>query len=224
VSIVKQWRLVKTRIVPLLASGLLLLLAVWIVLAPAEARLGQVVKLIYVHGALVWAGLLTFGLAGLLGLVALLLRHVIRKRAAAWYRGTRAAGLAALVVWIVYTLSAVLVTGLTWGQWIAWGEPRVRATGMILLAAVAAAVAVRLVDQWDFTAMVNVALGIAPWIVVNRVEAVRHPVNPIGGSGSAAIQGFYLLIVLTVSGLAATLIAWLWAGVELAGHDRKCTR
>ena len=137
----------------------------------------------------------------------------------AWYRASRAAGLAALVVWIIYAMSAILVTGLTWGQWIAWGEPRVRATAMILLAAFAAAVIVRLVDQRDFTAMVNVALGITPWIVVSRVEAIRHPVNPIGGSGSAAIQGFYLLIVLTVVGLATTLVAWLWAGAELSAGE-----
>jgi hypothetical protein len=199
------------------ALGLLLLLALWLALAPAEARLGQVVKLIYVHGALVWTGLLTFSLAGLLGLVALLLRHIlpgVRQRAATWYRGSRAAGLGALLVWGVYSLSAILVTGLTWGQWIAWNEPRVRATAMILLAAVAAAVVVRLVDLPDFTALVNVALGIAPWIVVTRAEAIRHPVDPIGGSGSASIQGFYFLIVLTVAGLAATLVAWLWLRAE----------
>jgi hypothetical protein len=207
----------RERILPLVAAALLLLLGVWLLLAPAEARLGQVVKLIYVHGALVWVGLLTFGLAGLLGLIAMLLRYLIRKPSAAWYRGSRAAGLAALIVWILYAMSAVIVTGLTWGQWIAWSEPRVRVTGMILLAAVATAVAVRLVDQRDFTALVNVALGIAPWLVVSRVEAVRHPVNPIGGSGSMAIQAFYLLIVLTVAGLAATLVAWLWAGAELVG-------
>jgi hypothetical protein len=217
--VVTRLKSMRERTLPLLAAGLLLLLAVWLLLAPAEARLGQVIKLIYVHGALVWAGLLTFGLAGLLGLIALFLRYVAKKPAATWYRGTRAAGLGALAVWIIYAISAMVVTGLTWGQWIAWTEPRVRATGMILLASLAAAVAVRLVDQWNFTAMVNVALGIAPWVVVNRVEAVRHPVNPIGGSGSAAIQSFYLLIVLTVAGLAATLVAWLWARAELAGED-----
>jgi hypothetical protein len=217
--VVNYWSRMRERVLPCLAGGFALLLAVWLVLAPAEARLGQVVKLIYVHGALVWTGLLTFGLAGLLGLFALLLGRVAQGRAGAWYRGTRAAGQAALVVWILYTISAMVVTGLTWGQWIAWGEPRVRATGMILLAAAAAEVAVRLVDQRDFAAMVNVALGIAPWLVVSRVEAIRHPVNPIGGSGSTAIQGFYLLIVLTVAGLAATLVAWLWAGVELPGKD-----
>ncbi len=215
----EYWRLLRKRVLPLATGGLLVLLAVWLVLAPAEARLGQVVKLVYVHGALVWTGLLTFGVAGLLGLVALLLHYVANRPAAAWYRGSRAAGVAALIVWVIYALSAMLVTGLTWGQWIAWGEPRVRATAMILAATVAAAVIVRLVDQRDFTAMVNVALGIAPWIVVSRVEAIRHPVNPIGGSGSTAIQGFYLLIVLTVVGLAATLVAWLWAGAELSARE-----
>jgi len=213
----RDWRLVQRRGLPLAALGLMLLLTLWLALAPAEASLGQVVKLIYVHGALVWTGLLTFSLAGLLGLVALFLRYILpgaRQRAATWYRGSRAAGLGALIVWIVYSLSAMLVTGLTWGQWIAWNEPRVRATAMILLAAAAAAVVVRLVGQRDFTALVNVALGIVPWVAVSRVEAIRHPVNPIGGSGSTSIQGFYLLIVLTVAGLAATLVAWLWLRAE----------
>lgn len=215
----------RERALPLLAAGLVLLLALWLALAPAEARLGQVVKLIYVHGALVWTGLITFSLAGVLGLVALFLRHVVAdragagQRAATWYRGSRAAGLGALIVWVVYSISAMAVTGLTWGQWIAWNEPRVRATAMILLAAAALAVVVRLVDQRDFTALVNVALGIVPWVVVNRVEAIRHPVDPIGGSGSAAIQGFYLLIVLTVAGLAAALVAWLWVRAELAKQE-----
>lgn len=216
----KKWGAMKHRVLPALAGGLILLLALWLVLAPVEARLGQVIKLIYVHGALVWAGLLTFGLAGALSLVALVVRYVVRGQAAAWYRGTRAAGLAALIAWGVYALSAMVVTGLAWGQWIAWGEPRVRATAMILLAALTATIVVRLVDQPDFAALANIALGIAPWLVVHRVEAIRHPVDPIGGSGSAAIQGFYLLIVLTVAGLAATLVAWLWAAAELAEQEK----
>ncbi len=203
---------VRNRLLPLLFAVLLGLLAAWVLLAPAESRLGNVVKLVYVHGALVWVGLLTFSVAGLLGLVALAMGHLGGPvaRAETWYRGTRAAGTAALVVWVLYSLSSMAVTGLTWGQLVAWSEPRVRATGLILLAAVVVAIVDRLVDQRDFTALVNVALGIVPWIVVQQAEAIRHPVDPIGGSGSAAIQGFYALIVLTVAGLAATLIAWLW--------------
>jgi hypothetical protein len=199
----------KNRLLPWVALGLLGLLAVWVALAPAEARLGNLLKLVYVHGALVWSGLLTFSLAGVLGLVALVVHRPV------WYRGTWAAARAALLVWIVYAISSMLVTGLTWGQVIAWNEPRVQASGLILAAALVLVVVARLVNHRDFTALVSVAMGVVPWIVVRQAGVIRHPVDPIGGSGSAAIQGFYWLIVLTVAGLAVILTAWLWAGALL---------
>lgn len=199
----------RNLILPLLAVGLFVLLVIWVVLSPAETRLGNIVKLVYVHGALVWTGLLTFFVAGLLGLVALVVRRP------AWYRGAESAGLAALVVWSLYVVSAMAVTGLTWGQLIAWNEPRVQATGLILLAAVLLFVVTRLVNHGDFTAVVNLLMGVVSWVVVRQAGVIRHPVDPIGSSRSAAIQDFYWLIVLTVVGLAATLIAWLWAGAEL---------
>ena len=121
----------------LLAAGLAGLLLVWVILAPAETRLGNMVKLIYVHGALVWVGLVTFSVAGGLGVVALVMQHLLgwTDRARTWYHGTGAGGRAALIVWIAYALSAMIVTGLAWGQVIAWNEPRVRVTGLILVAA-----------------------------------------------------------------------------------------
>lgn len=197
------------RTLPLLAAGLIVLLLVWVALSPAETRLGNLVKLVYVHGALVWVGLVTFSVAGGLGLVALVMRRPV------WYRGTQAAGTAAIVVWIVYALTAMVVTGLAWGQVIAWNEPRVQATGLILAAALLFAAVTRLVDQPGFTAVVNVLMGLVPWLVVSQADAIRHPVDPIGGSGSTAIQTFYLLIELTLAALAAMLIVWLWTGLEL---------
>jgi hypothetical protein len=197
------------RVLPLLALCLLGLLGAWLVLAPAEARLGSVVKVVYLHGALVWAGLVTFSLAGGLALVALLTRRLV------WYRGTRAGGQGALLVWLIYVLSAMLVTGLTWGQLIAWGEPRVRATALILVAAVLLALVGWAVNHRDFSAVVNLVMGVLPWIVVRRAGAIRHPEDPIGGSQSASIQLFYMLIVLTVAGLVVILIAWLWIRLEL---------
>ncbi len=199
---------IRFRILTLIALVLGGLLLLWIVLAPPEARLGNLIKLVYVHGALVMVGLATFSVAGVLGLIALIARRPV------WYRGTRAAGTAALIVWVLYVISAVVVTGLAWGQWVAWNEPRVRATFMILLAALALALVIRLVAHPDFSALVHVVMGVAPWIVTQQAEVIRHPVDPIGGSESAAIQVFYLLIVLTVAGLAATLIAWIWLRSE----------
>jgi hypothetical protein len=191
-------------------------------LAPSETRLGNLVKLVFVHGALVWSGLLAFTIAGALGLVSLAARHVLgaiapaaREHAPLLYRGNASAGLAALIVWIAYVISSMAVTGLTWGQIIAWNEPRVQATGLILLAAVALYIVARLVANDEFTAIVSVLMGIVPWIVVRQAGVIRHPVDPIGGSESAAIQTYYGLILLTVVGLALTLVAWLWAGAEL---------
>jgi hypothetical protein len=203
----------RNRILPALAVALFMLLLVLLLLSPADVQLGNIVKIAYVHGALIWVGLLTFSVAGALGLGALMVRR-------AWlYRGTQAAGRAALIVWVVYVLSAMLITGLTWGQLVAWGEPRVRATGMILLAAVVLAVVARFVDHRDFTAGVNLLMGILPWIAVAQADAIRHPVDPIGSSQSSAIQSFYLLILLAVAGLALTLGAWLWAGLEMKDTD-----
>jgi len=173
-------------------------------MAPAEARLGNLVKLIYVHGALVWVGLLTFALAGGLALVALMTRRV------AWYDASRAASDTALVVWSLYTLSAMAVTALAWGQVIAWNEPRVRASALILLGAAVLWLVVRLVDHPVFGVVVNLVMGIVPWVVVRQAEVIRHPVDPIGGSESVRIQLFYALIVLTVAAMAATLVAFLW--------------
>lgn len=197
-----------------MALGLGVLLMIWVVLSPAESRLGNLVKLVYVHGALVWTGLLAFTVAGLLGLIALVVRRPT------WYRGTQAAGLAALLVWGVYVISAMAVTGLTWGQLVAWNEPRVQATGLILLAAIVLFIVARLVDQADFTAVVNLVMGVVPWVLVRQADAIRHPVDPIGGSGSTTIQGFYVLIVVTVALLAGTLILWLWAGMEVKAGAR----
>ena len=214
--------LVRNRILPLLAVVLLALLLLWVLLAPSESRLGSLVKLVFVHGALVWSGLLAFSIAGVLGLASLGARHILgaivpaaRKHAPALYHGTAAAGLAALLVWIAYVISSMAVTGLTWGQVIAWNEPRVQATGLILLAALVLYVVARLVASDEFTALVSVLMGIVPWIVVKQAGVIRHPVDPIGGSESASIQTYYFLILLTVVGLALTLIAWLWAGAEL---------
>ena len=217
----ERLQLLRNRVLPLLALGLVLLLALWVVLAPAESRLGNIVKLVYVHGALVWAGLFTFSVAGLVGLVALVVRHLVgpAERARVWCCGTEAASLAALIVWAVYVISAMAVTGLAWGQLVAWNEPRVRVTGLILVGGVVLYVVARLVDHADFTAVTSLLMGIVPWVMVLQADAIRHPVDPIGGSGSAAIQGFYLLIELTVAGLAATLVAWLWVRAVQSDRD-----
>ncbi len=205
-----EWlRWLRSRVLLPVGALLLCLLTVWVVLSPAEAQLGNLIKLVYVHGALVSAGLMAFSAAGLLGLVALILGRP------AWYRGANAAGGGALLVWIVYALSALAVTRLAWGQLVAWNEPRVRATALVLGAAVVIELVIRLVGNRTFGAAVRVVMGIMPWVATRQAVVIQHPVDPIGSSASTSIQVLFLLIQLTVAGLVLDLLAWLWVESEL---------
>jgi hypothetical protein len=86
---------------------------------------------------------------------------------------------------------------------------------LILVAAVSFALVARLVGSHVFSSLLALVLAVLPWIVVQRAEAIRHPVDPIGSSNSGEMQTYYLLIVLTVAGLAVGLIAHLWLSKEL---------
>lgn len=182
-------------------------LIVW--LSPAEQTLGNVVKLIYLHGALARTGLVAFGAAGLLGLVTLVVPH---PTLAAW---CDAAGKAALVIWIVYSLSSMISTYLAWGILIAWNEPRVVTSVQVLAAAILVAGANRFVGHPRFTAAANLLLGGLAWWLTRRAAIIRHPFNPIGASDSAAIKGFYVVLLLACLLLAIMVAYWFrQRGVE----------
>jgi len=184
------------------AVWLLALLAL-LILSPAEQTLGQIVKLVYLHGALVRTGMLAFTVAGVLGVFALLTR---RSWAVEW---TRAVGDSALVIWTTYVLSSMLVTYLAWGVAIAWSEPRVRASGHILLAAVAFWGVSLFLRDWRVRAVLSALLGVLVWVLITSAGVVIHPVDPIGGSASIAIKVFYGGIVACVVLLAAELALWM---------------
>lgn len=90
--------------------ALFLLLAVLVVLSPAEATLGQVVKIVYLHGALERVAVWAFLAAGVSGLA-----QAIRKsaRLAAW---TQAAMEAAIVLWIAHYVVSLPAQILAWGE------------------------------------------------------------------------------------------------------------
>jgi hypothetical protein len=94
---------------------------------------------------------------------------------------------------------------------------------LILVAALVVFVGSKFINHPSFTAGVNAVMGIVPWVMVRQAGVIRHPVDPIGGSDSAAIQDFYWLIVLTVAGLAAVLVAWLWVRAELKSASEAKT-
>jgi hypothetical protein len=187
----------------ILAVALLALLAVLLLLSPAEQQLGNLIKVIYLHGALARVGLYALMLSGLLGLA-----YLIRPMPAL-LRWSNAVQVAGMIVFIVHFALSVIPTHETWGVWIAFDEPRTRMSLQIIGVGLLVIVVRRLLDDRRFSAIANLLLGAAVLLLNVRTGVLRHPLNPIGESSSSSIQLFYAGILLTCAVLTALLAWWL---------------
>jgi heme exporter protein C len=171
------------------------LLIALLALSPAEARLGNVVKLVYAHGAAMRVALYAYAIAAAVGIAYLATR---RESLARWARAFQET---AIVFWIAHFVVSLPAQQLAWGG-IAWTEPRVLSAVWILLLTVF----IFGVARWmgDARAMASAAIANAMVAIVLMRGAINvlHPIDPILGSDSIAIKGFYLAIVLTTGILA----------------------
>ncbi|MBU0492798.1 MAG: hypothetical protein KKA73_18595 [Chloroflexi bacterium] len=179
--------------------------AVLVWLSPADQRLSDVVKLVYVHGALVRTGTLAFWAAGVIGLVALVGRRQ------AWYARGRAIRESAILIWLVYLVSSGVVTYLAWGVVLYWGEPRVQLSFQILIAALLAYLVGWLVRRPWVSALADVFVALLVAYLLATTGLILHPVDPIGQSGSLAIQGFFVAITLGMVAIAIQVGRGLYA-------------
>ncbi len=176
--------------------------AALVLLAPAEATIGDGIRIVYIHVALIWAGMLLLLVAGLLGLIVLLggrSAHAEWMQIVAWVAlGFYAAG-------VITSLAAEVVN---WGG-IAWREPRT-AANLNLLAVV---VIVQVINSWlprswparlRLQGASNFLLAAAVIWTTVTTELQLHPANAVGDATSRAIQlTFYSLFLLC-------MLAALW--------------
>lgn len=186
-----------------LAAALLALLALLLILSPAERQLGNLIKVIYLHGALARVGLYALMLASLPALA-----YLIRPRPA-WLRWSNAIQVAGMIVFVIHFVLSIVPTYQTWGVWIALDEPRTRMTLQIVGVGLLVIVVRRLIDDRRFSAVANLLLGGAVLLLNLRTGVLRHPLNPIGDSTSSAIQLYYAGILLTCAALTGLLAWWL---------------
>ena len=186
------------------AAVLLAVLALLVWLSPAEAQLGNLIKIIYLHGALARVGIYAILLAGVLGLVFL-----VRPRPALlhWSNAVQVAG---LIAFITHFALSVIPTHETWGMWIAFDEPRTQMSLQIIGVGIIVVLVRRLVDDDRLSGLANALLGAAVLLLNARTGILRHPANAIGDSTSSSIQLFYLGIVLICAALVG-LLAWYLA-------------
>jgi hypothetical protein len=148
------------------------------------------------------------------GVTSLLFLLTGRAVLAAWTRGFLLSGWA---FWLAHFLVSMPATRLTWGPWIAWGEPRVTMTMQLIAAGLVVIVVTWLLNDARFTAFAAALLALAVLWMAFSTGVIRHPLDPIGSSPSSAFQLVYLaLLVPVVGGMA--LLAW-----GLAIRERKQT-
>jgi hypothetical protein len=179
-------------------AGVIALMALILIVSPADRVLGSAVKIVYLHVALSRAGAAGFYAAGLAGLAALATGS---ERLAGWMR---AAGWAGLILFVAGFLVSGVAQMASWGG-IAWREPRVAGALNLL----AAAVAVQVLDGWLRQARAGGLLrallaAFQLWMALNTPN-VLHPGSAISGSSSAAIQ----LTGAALAGLGLLLGVWI---------------
>ena len=201
--------------IPVLA--ILALVLVW--LLPEEQTIDWVIRLVFLHGALVQAGLILFAGAGLLGLL-----YLVRRRPGV-YGWLVAFQQAAVILWVVYEISSMAVTYLSWGEWIAWNEPRVQASFHVLWFSVVSLVLTWWVGNRTFTALANLVVAAMAWFLVKGATIFRHPFNPIGASGSSLYQWLFpvLLIVVLLLGFEVARLLHIIGERHLATSGQSVT-
>jgi len=197
----------------LLIGLCVVLAALVLLLMPAEKTIGQVIKIVYLHGALSRAGMIGFIAAGLFGL-----GYLIRPLQALgqWSRTLLISGWA---FWAAHFLVSMPATRLTWGPWVAWGEPRVTMTLQVLAAGLTVIVVSWMLKDLRFAAAANLLFAIAFVVLATLTGVLRHPLDPIGSSPSTLLRLVYLALLVPIVGCMA-LVAWRLTVGSLLRPDR----
>ncbi|MEZ4637048.1 MAG: hypothetical protein R2873_15155 [Caldilineaceae bacterium] len=196
----KVWAVFRS---PWAIAVFVVLAAVDLWLIPAEQTLGGIIKVIFLHGALVEVGLLIFAAAGLVSLAYVVWRT---DKLAQWGAALQKTG---VIIWIVYALASMISTKLAWGQWIAWDEPRVRASAMVLGFCIVSMLFSWWVGSHMFTALANVAVTGLSFYLIKGASILRHPFDPIGTSSSDTYRLYFGALIVIVLLLAVQLASWL---------------
>jgi hypothetical protein len=184
-----------------LLAGCVAVAALILALLPAEKTIGQVVKIVYLHGALSRAGMVGLAAGGIAGVGFLLLRRPVLVR---WSVALTFSG---WCFWVTHFIVSMPATHFTWGPWIAWGEPRVTMSLQVIAAGLVVLAVGWLVGSPYFTAGANALLGVAVLFLAAETGVLRHPLDPIGSSPALVFRLAYLALLIPVIA-AMAVVAW----------------
>lgn len=177
-------------------------------LAPAEKTLGTNARVVYLHGAWVWAALAGLGASAGLGLIGLV------ARSDALNRWSRALGRTGMVFWITYLPLSLWAMQANWnGLFLA--EPRWRLALIYSVAGLLLQTGLAFLGRPAWAAAGNLAFFLALLAALQQAENVMHPPSPILDSHAPAIQ-WYFALLLILAFLAVWQVARGWHRLEQA--------
>ena len=186
-------------------AGLLLtfvLIGLVTLLGPTERLLGANLRIVILHGAWVWAGLVSFALAAVSGTLGLLLQKAF------WHRWSLAFGRTGLFFLLTYLPMSLLVMQLNWGG-LFLDEPRWRIPMMFGVVGTLLQVGLAVINMDLVYSAGNLLFGAAFLFSLYQAENVLHPDSPVSQSGSLNIQVFFAAL-LALALLTAVQLALWW--------------
>ncbi len=158
-----------------------------ILLSPSDIVLGEFVKIVYIHGALVWVSIILFFVVGFTSITYI----IFRNKNLEFYLS--ALSEIAIIFWIVSTLLGIIVSYVVW-HGIIWNEPRLTTT--IVISILAVVMYIISIEYWNplRNAILGTILSLSVLILLTRIGNFFHPENPIMQSNFRIQLTFILLV------------------------------
>ena len=188
----------------------IIVIALLSLFGPEEQSLGSNVRIVYLHGAWVLSAELAFVLAGVVGLLGLLLKKD------ALHNWSAALGRTGIVFWVTYLPLSLWAMQANWnGLFLA--EPRFRLALIFAVTGVLLQVGLWLMNTDWLTSLANVVYIVALRVIFATASNVLHPPpSPIFNSGNYAIIGFFIALILLSLLSAYFLTSWFLSLKEKA--------
>lgn len=179
--------------------GLIILAVILALIAPEEKTLGSYIKLIYIHAAVTWVGMLMFVTSGVLALASIAFWFLSRNgvRAKGWgsvVTWSSAAQRTAIDFWATSVISGSIAAYFTWGSQFWRMEPRIQVAVFILILAFAVSLAGEMLPANVTRAFLNFSLPVALTLLLAVTGKLVHPNNAFTNSDSLEIKFFAIAI------------------------------
>jgi hypothetical protein len=152
-----------------------------ILLAPAEATIGDGIRIVAIHVSLIWTGMLGLVLTGIMGLVIVAWPD---ERLLSWMESTACVSLVVFALGVGASLIAEIIN---WGG-IAWNEPRTAANLNLLALAIIIQVIVSWLRRPRLQGVLHLAVAGAILWTTMTTELQLHPSGAVSSSPSSNIR------------------------------------